>query len=255
MERFASKVALITGSTEGIGFAAAREIVLEGGTVVINGRDPDKLSQALDRFETDGVTAVRGVRGDVTESDTIERAIALCLEEFGRLDILINNAGGGTNTRWIEDIEGWDWERTVDVNLKSVFAFCQAAVPIMREQRYGRIVNVSSVAGRHKGRLSGPQYAASKAGVHGLTRHLAWDLAEFGITVNAIAPGIVMTDRALKKWDSRSQQDRALMLSQIPLKRFARPDEIAKAIAFLASDDASYITGIALDVNGGSYMA
>ncbi len=142
----------------------------------------------------------------------------------------------------------------MEVNLGSAFFLTKEVVPIMKSRGFGRIINISSIAGRHKGRLSGIQYTSSKAGMLGMTRHLAWDLASFGITVNAVAPGLVNTDRAIRKWESRSREDRESMMEALPIKRFAEPYEIAHAITFLASKKASYITGISLDVNGGAFM-
>jgi NAD(P)-dependent dehydrogenase (short-subunit alcohol dehydrogenase family) len=171
------------------------------------------------------------------------------------VDILVNNAGGGTSLRFLEEVTAEDWDLTVNSNLKSAFLCCQGVVPAMKRQRSGRIVNVSSVAGRNVSRLSGPQYSSAKAGVLGLTRHLAQDLGPFGITVNAVAPGPTLVDRVAKKWSFRSEQDRSHILENIPLGRLAQPEEVATVIAFLASADASYVTGVTIDVNGGSFMS
>jgi NAD(P)-dependent dehydrogenase (short-subunit alcohol dehydrogenase family) len=171
------------------------------------------------------------------------------------VDILVNNAGGGTSLRYLEEVTEDDWKLTIDSNLKSAFLCCRAVTPPMKRQRYGRIVNVSSVAGRNVSRLSGPQYSSAKAGMLGLSRHLAQDLGPFGITVNAVAPGPTLVDRVAKKWALRSEADRAHILSNIPLGRLAEPEEVATVIAFLASDDARYVTGVTIDVNGGSFMS
>jgi 3-oxoacyl-[acyl-carrier protein] reductase len=176
------------------------------------------------------------------------------IEELGRLDILVNNAGLGTPTMPVEEIAPEDWDRTLALNLKSAFLCVRAAAPVMKRQGYGRIVNVSSFAGRNYSRISGPQYGAAKAGLQGFTKHMAVELGPYGICVNAVAPSITLTDRVKAKWEGRSEEERRTILSGIPLRRLAQPEEVATVIAFLASDDASYVNGVCIDVNGGSYM-
>jgi len=140
------------------------------------------------------------------------------------------------------------------LNLKSAFLCVRAAAPFMKSQKYGRIVNVSSFAGRNYSRLSGPHYGAAKAGLQGFTKHMAVELGPFGICTNAVAPSVVLTERVRKRWEARSEEDRNRILAGIPLGRLAQPEEVASVIAFLASDDASYVNGVCLDINGGSYM-
>jgi NAD(P)-dependent dehydrogenase (short-subunit alcohol dehydrogenase family) len=251
--RFSGRAAAVTGSSDGIGFAVACGLLQEGAAVTLTGRDPERLAAATERARALN-ERVHAVCGDITSAAIRHQLVAETCERFGRLDILVNNSGGGSDVREVVDIDDGDWGRTLELNLGAVFKLCRAAIPIMRTQRYGRIVNVSSVAGRNKGRLSGPQYSAAKAGVQGLTRHLAGDLAEDGITVNAVAPGFVATARALRKWESRTAEEREHMMVQVPMRRFAQPEEIAQPILFLASEGASYITGVTLDVNGGSFM-
>lgn len=168
---------------------------------------------------------------------------------------MINNAGGGSPPRAVEDVTDEDWEQNLTNNLTSTFLICRHVVPIMKKQGYGRIVNVSSVAGRTRGRLSGSPYSAAKSGLQGFTRHLAWELGSFGITVNAVAPGITNTERVIRKWDQRTDEDQQRIQQNIALQRFAEPEEVASAITFLASKEASYITGVTLDVNGGIFMS
>jgi NAD(P)-dependent dehydrogenase (short-subunit alcohol dehydrogenase family) len=252
--RFDGKVAIITGSSDGIGKAAALIFGREGGQVVLNARGQDRLEAARAAVQAVGKPPLV-VAGDVSQATVVQRVVGETLQHFGRVDILVNNAGGGTSLRFLEEVTADDWALTIDSNLKSAFLSCQAVAPAMKRQRYGRIVNVSSVAGRNVSRLSGPQYSSAKAGMLGLTRHLAQDLGSFGITVNAVAPGPTLVDRVARKWTLRSEEDRSHILGNIPLGRLAQPEEVAAVIAFLASDDASYVTGVTIDVNGGSFMS
>lgn len=252
--RLDGRVAIITGSSEGIGKAAALIFAREGGQVVLNARGQDRLEAARATLCVVGKPPLV-VAGDVSQAAVIERLVGETLQHFGRVDILVNNAGGGTRLRFLEEVTEDDWNLTIDSNLKSAFLCCQAVAPAMKRQGYGRIVNVSSVAGRNVSRLSGPQYSSAKAGMLGLTRHLAQDLGPFGVTVNAVAPGPTLVDRVAKKWTLRSEEDRSHILGNIPLGRLAQPEEVAAVIAFLASDDASYVTGVTIDVNGGSFMS
>ncbi|MBI2456937.1 MAG: 3-oxoacyl-ACP reductase FabG [candidate division NC10 bacterium] len=251
--RFDGKVAIVTGSSDGIGRAAALIFAREGGQVVLNARGQDRLEATRTALQAVGKPPLV-VAGNVSQAAVVERLVGEALQQFGRMDILVNNAGGGTLLRFLEEVTEEEWDLTVDSNLKSAFLCCKAVAPAMKRQQYGRIVNVSSVAGRNVSRLSGPQYSSAKAGMLGLTRHLAQDLGPFGITANAVAPGPTLVDRVARKWALRSEEDRARILANIPLGRLAAPEEVATVIAFLASDDAAYVTGVTIDVNGGSFM-
>jgi NAD(P)-dependent dehydrogenase (short-subunit alcohol dehydrogenase family) len=251
--RFDGKVAIVTGSSDGIGKAAALIFAREGGQVVLNARGQDRLEAARTALQAVGKPPLV-IAGNVSQAAVVERLVGEALQQFGRIDILVNNAGGGTLLRFLEEVTEEDWDLTVDSNLKSAFLCCRAVAPAMKRQQYGRIVNVSSVAGRNVSRLSGPHYSSAKAGMLGLTRHLAQDLGPFGITVNAVAPGPTLVDRVARKWAQRSEEDRARILANIPLGRLAAPEEVAAVIAFLASDAAAYVTGVTIDVNGGSFM-
>ncbi len=255
MQEFENRVAIVTGSSEGIGFAIAKYLIERGATTFINGRNQEKLDKATRILKANSNMPVESFCGDVTVYENCLLFAGKVCQQYGKTDILVNNVGGGTEIRHLENITPADWDFTLNFNLGGAFNMIKAVTPIMREKKYGRIVNISSVAGRNKGRLSGPQYASAKAGLLGLTRHLAWDLAAEGITVNAVAPGFVRTDRAISKWNERSKEEKERMLSGVPMNRFGEPEEIAHAVAFLASEKASYITGVSLDVNGGSFMS
>ena len=251
--RFTGQVALITGASKGIGRATALRLGREGGAVIVNGRDAGAVAGVVQAVERDGGRAMAAV-ADVTDSAAVERMVAAGREKFGAIDILVNNAGGGTMARWLDDVDEADWTRILQLNLTGTFLVTKAVVPHMRERRRGRIVMVASVAGRNMSRLSGPEYSAAKGGMLAFMRHMAVELGPYGVTANAVAPGPTMVERVAKKWELRGAAEQEKILRNIPLGRPAQPEEVAAAILFLASEDASYITGACLDVNGGSFM-
>ena len=251
--RFPDRVAIVTGSSDGIGKATALRLAAEGAQVVLNARGADRLESARREVEACGKPPLV-MAGDVSRPETVRGLVDETLGRFGRVDILVNNAGGGIR-HGLEEISEEEWDTLLDANLKSAFLCCRAVVPGMRARGYGRIVNVSSIAGRNVSRLSGPHYSTAKAGLLGLTRHLAQDLGPSGITVNAVAPGPTAVPRVLEKWRARSEEDRRRIVAGIPLGRLAEPEEVAAVIAFLASDDARYVTGVTIDVNGGAFIA
>jgi 3-oxoacyl-[acyl-carrier protein] reductase len=248
-----NRVALVTGASRGIGACTAELLARRGAKVALNARTVSDLESLSAKIAGNGGEALV-VPGDVMDSAQVEKMVQTVVEKWGRLDILVNNAGMGTPTQAVEEIPPQDWDQTLALNLKSAFLCVRAAAPVMKRQKYGRIINVSSFAGRNHSRLSGPHYGAAKAGLQGFTKHLAVELGPFGICTNAIAPSVVLTDRVKIKWESRTEEERKTILSGIPLRRLAQPEEIATVIAFLASDDASYVNGVCIDINGGSYM-
>jgi NAD(P)-dependent dehydrogenase (short-subunit alcohol dehydrogenase family) len=256
--RFENRVAFITGAAGGLGSTYARAMAREGAAIVAVDMAPaDALVREL---ESAGAEAI-GIRADVTREDDVRRAAAAAAERFGRIDILVNNAGGGRVPRreGVDDlIDLEQWRTLMEMNLTSSVLCCNFVAPFMRRQRYGRIVNISSRAARGVGWFSAVStgYITSKIGVIGLTRDLAARLGPDGITVNCILPAFVVSGPAMQaRWDAMSDAEHQRLIAETPLRRMPRPDEISNVVLFLASDDASYVTGAAIDVNGGSTMA
>ena len=248
-----NRVALVTGASRGIGAATAEVLAKRGARVAVTARTLVDLDRVAGGIKAAGGQAL-AVPCDVLDQEEVEAMVKRVLDEWGRLDILVNNAGLGTPTQPVETISPSDWDQTVALNLKSAFLCVRAVVPIMKRQQYGRIVSVSSFAGRNFSRISGPQYSAAKAGILAFTKHMAVELGPFGISSNSVAPSVVLTARVKAKWEARPAEEQERVLAGIPLRRLAQPAEVATVIAFLASDDASYVNGACIDINGGSYM-
>jgi 3-oxoacyl-[acyl-carrier protein] reductase len=243
----ANRIAFITGASRGIGRACALALSAGGAKVVLAARQLDKLEQVAAEVRSAGGEAFV-VAIDLASQDSIKEAFSKASKEFGRIDILINNAGltrDGLALRMKRD----DWDAVLQTNLSGSFFCIQQVLPPMVRERWGRIVNITSVVGE-SGNAGQANYAASKAGLIGLTKSLAHELASRNITVNAVAPGFVETDMTA----SLSDELKAKITESVPLKRIGRPEDIAAAVKFLASDDAAYVTGHVLDVNGGMYM-
>ncbi|MEK8085129.1 3-oxoacyl-ACP reductase FabG [Aquabacterium sp. A3] len=240
------QVALVTGATRGIGQAVARTLA-ERGMIVIGTATSESGAAAIN--DTLGAFAgCRGVVLNVTDAAAVDALIDTIVKEHGALHVLVNNAGITRDTLSMR-MKDDDWDAVIDTNLKAVFRLSRAVTRPMMKQRHGRIINITSVVGA-AGNAGQANYAASKAGVAGMSRVLAKELGSRGITVNCVAPGFIDTDmtRAL------SEEQRAALNSQIPLGRLGQPQDIANAVAFLASAQAAYITGIELHVNGGMFM-
>ena len=243
----AGQVALVTGASRGIGRAIALELASRG-LKVIGTATSDAGAQAI----SDALAAhpgSRGVRLDVNDAAGVEAAIDAIVKEHGALHVLVNNAGIARDTLSMR-MKDDDWDAVVDTNLKAVFRMSRAVIRPMMKQRYGRIVNITSVVGA-SGNPGQANYAAAKAGVAGMSRSLARELGSRGITVNCVAPGFIDTDMT----KALSEQQTAALLAQIPLGRLGQAADIAHAVAFLASPQAGYITGTELHVNGGMLMS
>jgi 3-oxoacyl-[acyl-carrier protein] reductase len=246
MIELSGRVALVTGASRGIGKAIAGALARQGAHVVAAGRGENAQPVA------DAITATGGkaeaIALDVTEAGANEAAVAAVVQKHGRIDILVNNAGIAKDQLMLR-MKREDWEAVLATNLTATFVLTQAALKPMVKQRGGRIVNISSVVGQG-GNAGQANYAASKAGIIGFSKAVALEVASRGITVNVVAPGLIDTDMTRAITDSAHQE----WASKIPLKRLGSPADVAAAVCFLASDEASYITGQVLAVNGGMYM-
>jgi len=241
------KVAVITGSSRGIGRAIALHLASQGAIIVASARNVAALEELVGDIEGQGGKAL-AVPGDVGLSQDVDTLFSKAMEVFGRVDILINNAGI-TRDGLLMRMKDEDWDAVMDTNLKGAFYCSRAAAKIMTKQRSGRIINISSVVGE-MGNAGQSNYCASKAGLIGLTKSNARELAKRNITVNSIAPGFIVTDMT----DALSDKVKEELQAQIPLARLGEAQDIANAVAFLASEQAGYITGQVLGVNGGMYM-
>jgi 3-oxoacyl-[acyl-carrier protein] reductase len=238
------RVAVITGGAQGIGLATAERFLRSGASVMLWDIDAAKLAGATQALAALGPAQGRQV--ELTDDDAVAAATAQLLAEQGRIDILVNNAGitGGNGPTWA--LEPAVWRRVIEVNLVAPYLTCRAVAPVMARQRWGRIVNVASVAGK-EGNPNASHYSASKAGLIALTKSLAKELAGNGVLVNAVAPAAAKT----AIFDQMTPEHIGYMLAKIPMGRFVEPSEIAAMIAWLASDDCSFSTGSVFDLSGG----
>lgn len=257
MNGLLNKTAIVTGAAapRSIGRTMALRFAAEGVNLVLNDVNSVQLQAVVDEINVAGGKAV-AVVGDVSKAATAEKLVETAVQTFGRCDILVNNAGI-TESISISDLTEERWDRLLNINLKSVYLCTRAALVQMTRQQYGRIVNVSSMGGRNGGSFGSSHYAASKAGIIGFTRAVAREVGPLGITVNAVAPGSIDTD-ILKNQPSKDgrtpEQVREYRIGNTPLRRLAPAEEVTSTIAFLASDEASFVTGAVLDVNGGAFM-
>jgi len=241
-------VAIVTGAARGIGKAVALTLIREGAKVALVDVERKRLEALKENIEKKGGQAAAFVC-DITKSSEVLAMVQQALANFGRIDILVNNAGiirRGT----IETVTEEDWDQVIAVNLKGTFNCSKAVVETMKKQRYGKIINVSSIAGKMGDITSAPGYGPSKAGIDALTKTLARQLAPYGINVNGVAPHAIETEMSAQ-W---SEERRKEIIASIPLGRLGKPEDVAEAVLFLASDQASFITGEILDVNGGAWM-
>lgn len=253
--RLGDEVAIVTGAGQGIGRSVARALAREGAAVVVNDLVPERAEAAAAELRGAGARTL-AVPGDIADRLQAEAMVRRTEQEFGRVDILVNNAGispkthPGPRRASIWEMDPAEWERVVQVNLNGSFYMARAVAPGMRERRHGFIINMASQAARNYIDFVACHYTATKAGLTGLTKALAGDLAPYGVRVNAIAPGRIRTDLALAIPEDVNRR----FLETVPMGCWGEPEDVAEAVLFLVTDQSRYITGMTLDVNGGAWM-
>ena len=253
--RLRDKVVIVTGSSSGMGKAIALACAREGAKVVVHGRNEERVREVTEQVKAAGAQAV-GLLAEMGDPVQVRRMVDRVIETFGRVDVLVNNAGGGVGVRRLEDTTDEDWEYAMGANLLGQFYCCKYAIPHMQKQGGGKIINVTSAAGEMQlpVELTSLPYAAAKAGLAGLTRQLAAIYGRDGITVNLFSPGDILTESQLPWWNNLGDQERQEVLASVQLGRLGEPEDITGPVVFLASSDADYMTGATLRVNGGQWM-
>jgi len=247
MSKFKGKVAFVTGAAQGIGKSIALALAKEGADIVVSDINLESATQTSQEVQALGVKSM-ALKSNVADLCDVEEGVKQAAAQMGKIDILINNAGITKDTLLIR-MKKEDWDAVINVNLNGVFNCTRVIAPLMMKQRSGRIINIASIVGE-MGNVGQVNYSASKAGVIGMTKTVAREMATRGITVNAIAPGFIKTAMTDKIPENVKEQ----MLKQIPMAKLGMPEDIAKAVIFLASEDAAYITGQVINVNGGMLM-
>lgn len=253
--RVAGEVALVTGAGQGIGEAIARTLAAEGASVALVDLAAENAERVAAAIREAGGRAI-ALGCDVADSAQVNQIVRAAAEALGPIQILVSAAGGmlGSVRKPVEEVTDAEWQRVLDVNLSGCFYMARAVVPYMKAQRYGRIVQISSGAGRSHSRTGVYAYTSAKAGVLGLTRQLAVELGAYNVTVNAVAPGLITSPLGVAAWAERTEEQRQKVLDSIALGRLGEPAEIAEAVLFLASRSGGYITGQTIGVDGGHWM-
>ena len=246
MEKFSGKIAVVTGGSRGIGAAIAKGLGQEGATVVINyNHSREEAETVVNEIKAMGSLAV-ALQADISDAEATRVFIEKALADFGKIDILVNNAGI-TRDKTFKKMSFEEWHKVIDTNLSSVFNTCKIALPSMLEQKYGRIINISSVIGQAGG-FGQTNYAAAKAGLVGFSKSLALETAKGGVTVNCICPGYIATEMV----KAMPEHVREAIIAMVPMKKLGEPDEVAKGVVFICESE--YMTGQCLNLNGGLYM-
>jgi NAD(P)-dependent dehydrogenase (short-subunit alcohol dehydrogenase family) len=252
--RFRNHIALISGAGSGIGRATAQIMGEEGGTIVGVDINQESLEQVLAGIRRGGGNT-QAIVANALDATEVRQAVQQIVDTHGRIDILVNAVGGSTtiaNSRaTVDELSLEEWQQLLHFNLTGTFLFCNAVVPLMKRQRSGKIVNISSIAGRGLSESSSSAYATAKGGIIAFTRKLAFELGPFGITCNAIAPGRTLSERIHSRWEQMPAAEQQAALARIPLRRLAQPEDQARVICFLASGDADFVNGVTIDVTGG----
>ncbi|MGC2411927.1 MAG: SDR family NAD(P)-dependent oxidoreductase [Stellaceae bacterium] len=253
--RFQDKVALITAAASGIGRASADIMAREGAIIVAVDNHQERLDRAVVELGAAGGRA-HGRPCDALDAAQVDALVTSVAREFGRIDILVNAVGGSTiiskSGATVDELSFADWQKLIDFNLSGTFLFTHAVVPVMKRQKSGKIVNLSSIAGRGLSESSSSAYAAAKGGIIAFTRKLAFELGPHGVNINAIAPSRTLTERIRPRWNQSSPEDQQAEIDRTPLRRVAEAVDQAKVICFLASSDADFVTGVTIDVTGGN---
>jgi len=249
LEEFVGKSAIVTGAGRGMGKTVSERLAALGVKVIVNDYNSELANDTVESIKRGGGDAV-AASGDVSLEDDVRRVVENAMDWGGPVQILINNAGVLMPTKVI-DIDEKEWDKVVGVNLKGTYLFSRAILPSMQRSGWGRIVNFSSTAGKNVSTIGGAHYTAAKAGILGFTRHLAKEVAHFGITVNAVCPGLINTEMVRSTINPDQLEDYA---KKFPIPRIGEPEEVADLVIFLVSDKSRYITGASLDINGGDLM-
>ena len=253
--RFQNKVALVTASASGIGKATAEILAREGAHLVAADLNPDSLSDLSKSIKAEGgIITTNEV--NVLEEEPVKNLVDSVIANLGKIDILVNAVGGSTiiqnSSASVDNLAFDDWNKVLDFNLRGTFLCTHEVIKHMKRQGNGKIVNISSDAAHSLGEPSSA-YVAAKAGIMAFTKKVAKESGPYGVTCNAIAPGMTLSERIQPRWEGRSEEQRQILIDQIPLGRLSKPEDQAKVIAFLASEDANYVTGVTIDTSGGKH--
>ena len=253
--RFQDKVAVITAAASGIGRATADIMAKEGAVIIGVDDNGERLEATVAALREAGGRA-HGRVCDALDAAQVEATVGSIAQEFGAIDILVNAVGGSTIISKpgadVDELSFADWQKLIDFNLSGTFLFTHTVVPVMKRQRRGKIVNLSSIAGRGLSPSSSSAYATAKGGIIAFTRKLAFELGPHGVNINAIAPSKTLTERIRPRWNQQSPDDQQVEIDRTPLRRIAEAPDQAKVICFLASGDADFVTGVTIDVTGGN---